>query len=360
MLTIIVFILMLGILVLVHEFGHFIMAKKNGMLVEEFGIGFPPRLLGKKIGETIYSLNLIPLGGFVKIYGEEYKELSDAKSLKNKPNLNRTFAYKKPLAKASVVIAGVIGNFLLAWVLISFLFTQGVPTPTNQVLIEKVQPNSPAQASGLKNNDFIYSIAINGKEHVIRSTNDFINLTKQSFGQTMTLIVNRDNKKLSFNLIPRKNPPKGQGAIGVVITSFIEKKYPWFEAPFFGLIESFKITRQILIELGSILFKVITLQNVKVDVSGPIGIASYTGQAIKFGRNAVLELIALLSLNLAVINILPFPALDGGRLVFVIYEWVTKKRVNKNLENFLNLFGIVVLLSIAVLISINDILKLIK
>ena len=145
-----------------------------------------------------------------------------------------------------------------------------------------------------------------------------------------------------------------------MITSFIEKKYPWYQAPFYGLVQSFTITKQIAIELGKTVSNLITLKKTNVDVTGPIGIAKYTGQAIKFGHNAVLELIALLSLNLAVVNILPFPALDGGRLVFVIYEWVTKKRVNKNLENYLNLAGIITLLSLAALISINDIIKLIK
>jgi regulator of sigma E protease len=146
--------------------------------------------------------------------------------------------------------------------------------------------------------------------------------------------------------------------LGVVITSFVEKKYPWYQAPFFGLAEAFNITWTIVSELSKTVFQLISFQKPKVDVAGPIGIARYTGEAIKFGSNAVLELIALLSLNLAVVNILPFPALDGGRLAFVLYEIVTKRRVNQNFERNLNLAGMIILIALAILISIHDVIKI--
>ena len=358
--SIIVFIIILGILVLVHEFGHFIAAKKNGVRVEEFGFGFPPRVFSKKVGETIYSINLFPIGGFVKLFGEEYHEIKTTGN--QKPvvkDQSRAFVYKKPWQKASIIIAGVIGNFLLGWLVISFLFTQGVPTPINKVQVEKVQPGSPAGVAGLRAKDFVVELQKDGKKYSLTSPNDLTLLTQKFLGQKVTLLVERGGGKFTVELVPRIDPPKGQGPLGVVITSpFIEKKYPWYQAPFYGLIEAFNITRKIVTELGKVLIQLVTLQKPKVDVAGPIGIAQYTGQAIKFGKNAVLELLALLSLNLAVINIFPFPALDGGRLVFVIYEWVTKKRVNQTFERYLNVVGFGLLLTLAALVTINDLIKI--
>ncbi len=364
--SVIVFILILALLVLVHEFGHFIAAKKNGVRVEEFGFGFPPRLFGIKKGETLYSVNALPIGGFVKLYGEEYFELERKSSKLRTTNYKlqtKAFVYKHPFQKAMIIVAGVLGNFLLGWVLISFLFTQGVPTPINKVVVEKVQKNSPADLAGIQNKDIIISVIppISPKTQTsLSSSGDLITLSKKYAGQPITLVIERGGHKLSKLLTPRANPPQGQGPLGVVITSFMEKKYPWYQAPFYGLIEAFKITQKITTELMKTLLQIITFNQPSVEVAGPVGIARYTGQAIKFGKNAVLELIALLSLNLAIINILPFPALDGGRLVFVLYEWVTKKRVNHRIEQYVNLFGIIVLLAIAGFITVNDIAKLLN
>ncbi len=356
---IIIFVFILGLLILVHELGHFIAAKKNGIMVEEFGFGLPPRLFGKKIGETLYSINLLPIGGFVKLYGEEYWELTKTKT--NAKLKNKAFYFKKPWQKASVVIAGVIGNFILGWFLISFLFTKGVPTPTNKVFVERVLPNSPAYQAGLKEKDVITRIIKPPQEeYPIKSVSNLTELTKKFAGEKIIIVIDRKGKIIQTEIIPRKNPPQNEGPLGVVITSFVEKKYPLYQAPFYGLAEAVNVTKQIIRELFRTVFKLVTFQKPKIEVTGPIGIARYTNQAVRFGQNAVLELIALLSLNLAVINILPFPALDGGRLIFVIYEWVTKRKVDENLERNLNLVGIIILISLALIISINDIIKIYK
>lgn len=355
---VLVFFLILFVLVLIHEFGHFIAAKKNGVLVEEFGFGFPPRVIGKKIGETLYSLNLLPIGGFVKVFGEEYEELKDQKL---NPSLkDRTFAYKKPWQKALIILSGVLMNFLLGWVLISYLFTQGVPIPTDKVIVEQVQKGSPAALVGIKPLHTITKVTKDGKEYELKTVQDLITLTKKFAGEKVVLTVRDGNMTKNVEVTPRKNPPKGQGALGIALTSFTEKKYSWYQAPFYGLIEAFNITKHIFVELGKVLFQLVTLQKPSVDVSGPVGIAQFTGQAMKLGNNAILELTALLSLNLAVINILPFPALDGGRLVFVIYEWVTRKRVNQKFERNLNFIGIILLLTLAAVVTVNDIIKLYK
>lgn len=358
--TVISFIVILAILVLVHEFGHFIASKKSGVLVEEFGFGLPPRVWGKKIGETLYSINLLPIGGFVKVYGEEYHQIDDKAPQKTTslPHKDRAFIYKKPWQKILILTAGIIGNFLLGWILISYLFTQGVPTPSDKVIVEQVQANSPASAIGLHPKDEIISMSKDGKEYNLKSTQDLINYTKKFGDQAVSIKIRTNNGVRTAVVTPRKNPPAGQGSLGVVVSSFVEKKYTWYEAPFFGLIEAFNMTRHIATELLRTVAQLVTFQHPQVDVAGPIGIARYTGQALKVGSNAVLELIALLSLNLAVVNILPFPALDGGRLAFVLYEVVTKKRVNQKLERNLNLVGFLILLALAAVISVFDIIRI--
>lgn len=352
--SIIIFVIILAVLVLVHEFGHFIAAKKQGVKVEEFGFGLPPRLFGIKFGETIYSINLIPLGGFVKLYGEEYHEI------KKKTQSSRAFINKKPWQKSLIVMAGVIGNFILGWLLISFLFTQGVPVPTDKVTVEKVINNSPAKLSGFETGDLIKKVEVAGKTYNIKSSSEIITLSQKHGGEIMAVTVGRGGKETLLHITPRKNPPKDQGPLGIVITSFVEKRFTWYEAPFYGLIESFKITGNIVKELSKVLFQLLTFHKPDAQISGPIGIAQFTATAIKFGKNAVLELMALLSFNLAIINIFPFPALDGGRLVFVLYEWITGKASNKEIEKYVNFIGFIVLISLGVVISINDIIKLYK
>lgn len=352
--TIIIFIITLSILVLVHEFGHFLMAKKMGVKVEEFGIGLPPKLFGIKKGETLYSVNLLPIGGFVKLYGEEY----DGAPLSQ---TNRTFVNKKPWQKTLIVLGGVIGNFLLGWVIFSFLVTQGVPVPTDKVIVDKVNINSPAEIAGLKEKDVISEIFLPtspDKALELTSSNTFISETKKFAGKQIKLLILREKQQKIIYVVPRINPPKGEGPLGISITSYIEKKYPWYTAPYFGLIEASKITLKIASELGKMLYGFVTFQKQNVDVAGPIGIANLADQAVKFGRNAFLEFLALLSFNLAIMNILPFPALDGGRLVFVLYEGFTKKRPNKNFEKYTNIIGFVMLLSLAAVITVNDVIKL--
>lgn len=361
--TILIFFLTLAILILAHEFGHFFTAKKMGVRVEEFGIGLPPRLFGIKKGETLYSINLLPLGGFVKLFGEEYDELAKARSHSAISNKNSAFVNKKPWQKTLIILGGVIGNFLLGWFIFSFLVTQGVPVPTNNVIIEKVSKNSPAQIAGLKEKDIVIRLIppdSQSSQIPLTSSNDLIAQTNRLVGQTVGIEIKRNNKIFLTKIIPRKNPPKGEGPLGIAITSFVEKKYPWYSAPFYGLTVAFDITFKIISELGKLLFGLITFQKIHVDVAGPVGIANLAGQAIKFGRNAFLEFLALLSLNLAIMNILPFPALDGGRLIFVLYEGITKKKPNKNIEKYTNIFGFIILLSLAALITVNDIVKLFR
>jgi len=336
------------------------MAKKMGVKVEEFGIGLPPKLFGIKKGETLYTVNLLPIGGFVKLYGEEYNEIEDSKGKSRLALTNRTFVNKKPWQKTLIVLGGVIGNFLLGWFIFSYLVTQGVPVPTNKVVVEKVTKNSPAYSAGLQENDIITKLTFENNTINLTSSNTLIEETKKFAGKEIMFSVLRDQQQLTVNIIPRVDPPKGEGPLGISISSYIVKRYPWYSAPFYGLMEAFNITYKITSELGKMFFGFITFHKQNVDVAGPIGIANLAGQAVKFGRNAFLEFLALLSLNLAIINILPFPALDGGRLIFVLYEGLTKRKPNKNFEKYTNLIGFIMLLSLAALITVSDIVKLLK
>lgn len=353
--TLIIFLITISILVFVHEFGHFIVAKKTGVLVEEFGFGLPPRIFGIKKGETLYSINWLPFGGFVKLYGEDY-DTEIKKSLKK-----RAFSEKKTREKSAIILAGVIGNFLLAWLIFSYLFTHGVPVPTNKVFIEKVIANSPAAKAKIIPGDQIVSlISADNNEKVLEKPDQLIKLTKTNAGRKITLTIKRGDKIIKKSIIPRKNPPINQGPLGIVITSYEFRKYPWWQAPIYGLLDSLKITAKIFQEISKVFINFITFQKQNVDITGPIGIAKFSGEIVKFGKNAYLEFLALISLNLAVINVLPFPALDGGRLVLVFYEGFTKRKINRNIEKNLNLIGFVVLISLAIIISVNDIINLLK
>lgn len=360
--TVIAFILILSILVLIHEFGHFLVAKKLGIKVEEFGIGFPPRAYGKKIGETVYSINWLPVGGFVKLYGEDDagggKMGSKAVSgLGEKVDEKRAF-YARPLwQRMSVVTAGVIMNFILAVVVISFLFaTQGVPLPTEHVKVTEVSHQSPAEVSGLRVGDQV--ISMNGV--TLQDSNKFIEETKKHKGQEVTLVVLRDGKQFSTKVTPRVNPPKGQGAIGVAITNIEVKKYSWIEAPFYGTMEAVKFSLMIVQGLVNMVGDFV-LHGIKPQgVAGPIGVAQLTGEAVRAGWFAVLWFLSLLSLNLAVLNILPIPALDGGRFFFMVIEMITGKKVSPKYEAYAHGAGLVVLLGLMALITVFDVARLIQ
>ena len=365
LITVLVFLAILSILVLIHEIGHFVAAKKMGIKVEEFGFGLPPRIFGIKRGETIYSINWLPIGGFVKLYGEEgADESANSKSqASNSKDIKRAFYSRPPWQKSIVLVAGVSMNFILAAVLLSYLFTQGVMVPTDRVHIEKIVSGSPAWKAGIKEGDVVRNIKyqksnIKYEEKEIKKGEELIKLTKEHLGEEVTLTVERDGKEIPINVVPRKDYPKDQGPLGIVISNFEEKKYPIYEAPVMGLIESFKLSWVLVKGIGITLWKLISFQSVSRDVAGPLGIAQMTGQAIKFGNMAVLELTGLLSLNLAIVNILPFPALDGGRLLFVVIEVLTGKKIKAHWERYVHQIGMIILLALIVLVTLNDLVRI--
>ncbi|MCJ7741034.1 M50 family metallopeptidase [Candidatus Microgenomates bacterium] len=344
---------------MVHELGHFISAKKLGIKVEEFGFGLPPRIIGIKKGETIYSINWLPIGGFVRLFGEDRED----ETKKRKKRINKKAFYSRPIWQRSLVLtAGVTMNFLLAVFIISFLFTQGVMMATERIHIEKVLPDTPAAVVGLKEKDTIKELRIHppagGSTFKITSGEQLINTTREHLGEEIVLLVDRGGQEYSFPIVPRKDYPKDEGPMGIMISNYELVKYPIWQAPILGTKEAFVMSYRLAKGIGTTIWKMISFQSVSKDVAGPVGIAQLTGQAIKFGQYAVLELVGLLSLNLAIVNILPFPALDGGRLLFVLIEGTTGKKIRAKWERLIHQAGMIVLLGLIVLVTINDLVRI--
>lgn len=360
LLTAIVFIAILSLLVLVHELGHFLVAKKLKIKVEEFGFGLPPRALSFKKGETVYSINWLPIGGFVKLLGEDEagggRVEKGKKGKISKESLKRAFFVRPIWQRALVVTAGVIMNFLLAVVIISFLFSAvGVPEVGNEVIVSSVVNNSPAQKAGLEKGDIIQEI--NGKE--IKNSAELISITKQNQGKEVALLVKSGDQQETIKITPREDYPEDQGPMGVAVTQNVEvKKYPWYLAPFVGTREALYTSWLIISGLGMILYQLIFFGTAPTGVAGPVGIAQLTGQFVEFGPYAILSFISLLSLNLAILNILPFPALDGGRLLFIVIEAVTGKKVNQKFESYAHAAGMAILLALIALVTFHDLIRL--
>ncbi len=367
--TIIVFFLLLSVLVFVHELGHFLVAKWSGVFVEEFGFGLPPRIFGKKFGETVLSLNWLPIGGFVKLFGEdeatdtEYLELQKKEGVKFFANFlrERSFQSKSKKTRAAILSAGVTMNLLLAIGITTVILVNGVKEPTGKVMVEKVVTGSPAEKAGLNVGDVIISISSSRTLPTsLTSPKELIDYVNDHKGDEVVMTIIRDDKERSFTAIPRKEVPAGEGPLGVAITDLALHKYSWKEAPVKAVVINATRAKEMFVSLGQTVWKLVTFQKLSTDVAGPIGIAQVTGQAVKFGWAAVLELASILSLNLAIINILPIPALDGGRLLFVFLEKILGKRVRPAFERSTHQIGMIVLLILILLVSVNDVMRIVR
>lgn len=364
-LTAIIFLVILSILVFVHELGHYTVARLVGVHVEEFGFGLPPRIWGKKVGRTTYSVNWLPIGGFVKLAGEDADE-DDIRKIrsKNKRHVREYFWAKSKKARAAILVAGVFMNFLLAVVLTAILLVSGTIEPTDRVHVEKVNTGSPAQLAGIRTNDVVVAVAVTEggvvKKTDIHDTETMITLVKAHAGEVLTLSVMRDGTPLEFSLVPRVSPPSGEGALGVAILNLEEKKYPWPQALGKSVVICVTKMGQMLGAIGNLLWRLVTGGAVQSgEVAGPVGIAQVTGEARKYGWKALLEFTSILSLNLALLNILPLPALDGGRLAFVVFEKMGRK-ARPALERTIHQIGMIFLLLLLLLITINDVLRIVR
>ncbi|MBI4122148.1 MAG: site-2 protease family protein [Parcubacteria group bacterium] len=354
MLTILLFVLVLGVLVLVHELGHFWAAKKSGCAVDEFGIGFPPRLFSFKRNETVYSINLLPLGGYVKIRGENGDDHPDEKS----------FVTKSTAWKALIVSAGVLMNVALAYVLITANLIAGVSTTVSdgenfgrfarlgerEIAIVEVLPGSPAAQADIKPGDIIRSVD--------QAPAETLDAVMQRFGATeakpIALELTRGEEYLSKTIKPTRLEELGRSGVGVGLAQTAELSYPWYVAPWYGLVRTLTLLWLIIAAFGGLIAQLFSSGSVSADVTGPIGIAVLTGQVAKLGFWYLMQFAALLSLNLAIINILPFPALDGSRLLLIIIEKIRGKQLNVHLERWAHVIGFGLLMLLMVVVTARD------
>ena len=358
MTTLIIFILVLGVLILAHEWGHFIIAKRSGLTVEEFGFGFPPRIFSIKRGETLYSINLLPLGGFVKILGEDGTGLENPKS----------FSSKSVGIRSLITISGVFMNFLLAAFLLVIGFYIGLPQiidKNNEALAKNVEiqiiavsNDSPAEKSGIKMGDVIKYVKSENKNVTINEISILQENINDRKGKEITIAIQRGKEMLEINAVPRINPPEGEGALGIALAKTGIISYPWYKSLWLGIKSAFIISWEIIKGFTDLLKNLITSGKIPRDISGPVGIAVLTNQAATLGFIYLLQLVAIISLNLAVLNLIPFPALDGGRLLFLGIEKIKGSKVNPKVENAIHSVGIVLLLALVILITYRDIIKL--
>lgn len=352
--TILLFLIILGLLVFVHELGHFVMAKRAGMQVEEFGFGFPPRLFGVKRGDTIYSINWIPLGGFVKIAGEDGGQVQNPGS----------FANKGFWARFAVLIAGVTMNIIFAWLIISLGISIGLPTVINEgeslppsarirdprIALTGIAVDSPAAMAGFKVGDSV--VRVNNEQ--VDSIEELQQLTKDNSGKETVYVVTRGNETIEQTLTPRSAPPEGEGPLGVSLATVAQVAYPWYEAPFRALGATFDLTWGTISAFGKIIGQWVSGESVSAELSGPVGIAVLTRDVAQLGFIYLLQFTAVLSVNLAVINAVPFPALDGGRILFLIIEKIRGRKLPEMAEQVANTIGFGLLLLLMLFVTIKD------
>jgi len=355
LLTIIAFVGILGILVLVHELGHFITAKKSGCTVEEFGFGFPPRLFGIKRGETTYSINLLPFGGFVKILGEDGSKEKSPKS----------FASKKASVRVLILAAGIAMNLVLAMVFFGIGFGVGIPQSIPEeglldatieeeyIQVAFVEKETPALSAGLEPLDKI--LFYNGE--VVNEIDDLKNAVDTTKGIEGTMIIERGGEEQQIPITPRIDYPDDQGPLGIDLVKTGIVSYPWYKAIWLGIKTTFTTLFLIVYSLYIIIRDAFITGDLDGSaVTGPIGIAVMTGQFARQGFIFLLWFAAFLSVNLAFINAIPFPALDGGRILFILIEKIRGgKKVKQSTEGIIHLVGFALLILFILIVTFRDI-----
>jgi len=356
--AILIFIIVLSALVLVHEVGHFVVAKYFGIRVDEFGLGYPPR--AKKIFSwrgTDFTLNWLPFGGFVKIFGESYDETPSSKTALP----NDSFQHKNRGIQSAVLVAGVTANFIFAWVLISIGFMIGMPAPAGlslpitdaRTIITEVVPNSPAQLAGLKSGDIV-SLIDDSNPSVDRIV-EFIN---GSVGP-IDLIISRGEESFIKTVTPETGIVEGRRAIGIGMDTVGIAKLAFGPSIIQGFKFTTELTKLTTIALGTFVLKAFIGQADLSQVTGPVGLVGIVGDASSLGLVYLISLTALISINLAIINLFPFPALDGGRLLFVLIEAVRRKSISTKVFNAVNNVGFGLLIILMIVVTFRDVVRLI-
>lgn len=361
--SILLFFAVILVLVLVHEFGHFIIAKRAGIRVDEFAFGFPPKIWGKKWGETTYSFNALPLGGYVKIYGENPDEATEAIDKK------RSFTHQSKWIQGFVITGGVIFNLLLAWLLISSTLMIGVPAGADsgegypilnqRLMITGIHEKSPALISGLHPGDVLLEIRDGGDSIVPTSPESVTNYISTREGHPLVITFERGGERKESTMSPVSGIVPEHPAIGIYMDMVGTLKLPVHVALWEGLKKTYLYTKLTAVGITEFLSTVVMGQSDFSQVTGPVGIVNAVGDAANAGMVNLLLFTALISINLAVINVLPFPALDGGRLLFIVIEGVTKRQIKAKVMNMFNLVGFALLMLLMVVVTYHDIAKLV-
>ena len=348
MLSLISFIIVLSILVIVHEFGHFIVAKKMGVRVEKFSIGFGPEIIGVTKGDTRYSISIIPLGGYVKLAGET--TLEGAKGEKWE-YLSRTV-----WERMKIIFAGPLLNYILAFLIFSFVFMAGSPALTSR--IGKVMPGYPAESAGLKADDKILNI--NGKDVIYWE--DVTKIVHTSKNMEMKLLVERDGKHATFLVTPKSQDTKtifgskkNISIIGIAPSDeVVYVKYGFFKAIYMGAERLWTLT---YITCRALWASITGAIPIKESMTGPIGIFIITGQAAKLGLVYLLQLMGVLSASLAIFNLLPVPVLDGGHILFLGIEKIRRKPVSIKMQENITQVGMALLIVLMLFVFYNDFMR---
>ncbi len=333
----------LSLLVLVHEAGHFIAAKAYGIFVEEFGFGLPPRITGKRFGETLISLNWLPFGGFVRLFGEQ--PTVEGEAAVSIPR-ERSFSEQSIGKRTMVIAAGVVMNFLLGWFLLSAVFMVGIP---QALTVTSIQPGSAAEAAGIQKGDQLLGFSTIG---------DLTSFLEQHGGGTIPLRIVRNNDEQTVSAtLP--TPPAGTDVhLGVYLVESGVPQLSFGESVVRGLSEAWGISIGIVVSLGTLIMSFFGHGAVAGGFVGPVGIVTVAAQTARQGIVNFIQLLAILSLNLAVFNIIPFPALDGGRLAFLLFEKIAGRKANERWEIAFNTIGFAILLLLIALVTAHDILRL--
>jgi len=356
MISILSFVLVIGVLVFIHELGHFIVAKKIGAKVEEFALGFGPAFFKKKYKDTIYRLNILPIGGYIKIFGE-----NDDSEMQN----SESFASKTPLKKAAVLVAGVTMNFLLAVTILIWVFVTGfkplIPNVatlpgivnTQRVEVVEVVDNSPAKEAGIKKGDII--ISINNKP--IYNFFELIKLINASEGKLLSVKLLQNTEEKEVTLIPKKQNEVYQ--IGVITEDKGEISAPLHWAIINSFKLSFDLAKLTVIGFFELIVGIFSRFTLSDQVVGPVGIAVATGTFAQMGASYLFQLIAIMSLSLAIINIMPIPALDGGHLFILGLERLFGKEIGQKYKNYASMIGFALLMLLMIAITWKDFIRFI-
>lgn len=359
---ILIFIVVLLLLVLVHEFGHFIVAKKAGIRVDEFAFGFPPKLWSITKGETTYALNALPLGGYVKIYGENPEDIAED------VDKTRSFVWQPRIIQALVIVAGIVFNLLFAWLLFAGAFMIGVPAPIDggdgypvtdpHLMVTEIADKSPAALSGLESGDVIKKLKDGVESILVTNADQVIAFIAPREGHSLTFTYERKGKTEEAMVVPVSGIVPDVAAIGIYMDTVGTLQLPPHIALWVGLKKTYQFTAMTVVGLAKFLANTFTGHSDFSQVTGPIGIVRAVGDAAGVGFSNVILFTALISINLAVINIIPFPALDGGRLLFIIIEGIIRQPIKPKIANALNIVGFAFLMLLMIAVTYHDVVKL--